>query len=172
MRYFVYFILIIISFILQTTLFENIAIFDIKPNSMIILIVSIAFIRSDIEGAIVGFFYGLFIDIFFSSFLGLNAFIGAIVGFLAGKCFRSFYKNSLLIPFFLTFIFTFFTGFLFFFFNLFLRGQTKLISYLLYIIIPEVIYTAILSIPLCKIIYIINLRLEKFDKIKRNYFKE
>ncbi|MDE6182451.1 MAG: rod shape-determining protein MreD, partial [Eubacteriales bacterium] len=123
MRYLTYAVLIIINFLFQTTLFEYISIFNVKPNTMIILIVSFAFMRNDIEGALIGFFSGLLVDSFFGSFLGLNAFIGMLIGFLSGKIFTEFYKNSFFIPFLLTIICTFLNNIIFFFFNIFLRGE-------------------------------------------------
>lgn len=172
MRYLTYAILIIINFLLQTTLFEYISVFNIKPNTTIILIVSFAFMRNDIEGALIGFFSGLLVDSFFGSFLGLNAFIGMCIGFLCGKLFKEFYKNVFFIPFILTIIFTFLNGVMFFFFSVFLRGEPNIIPFLKSIIIPEVLYTSLVSLVLNRVFYFINLKLEKFDRKKRNFFKK
>ena len=94
MRYITYIALILINFILQTTLFHKIEIVDITPNTMVILIVSFAFMRGEIEGGFIGFVSGFLVDSFFGQFLGLNAFIGLVTGFLCGKIFNEFYKNS------------------------------------------------------------------------------
>ncbi len=98
MRYFTYIVLILINFILQTTLFNYIEIIGVKPNTMIILIVAFAFMRGEIEGGLIGFLSGLLVDCFFGELLGLNAFMGLITGFLCGKIFNEFYKNSIFIP--------------------------------------------------------------------------
>lgn len=172
MRYLTYIILIIINFLLQTTIFENISIIGIKPNTTVILIVSFAFMRGDIEGSLIGFLAGLLTDCFFESFLGLNAFIGLCIGFLAGKLFSDFYKNKIIIPFLLTTLFTFLNSIMFFFFNIFLRGEPNIFPFLKSIIIPEIIYTSLVSIILYKIFYYINLKLEKFDRRKKNIFRQ
>lgn len=172
MRYLTYGILIIINFLLQTTLFENISILGIKPNTMIILIVSFAFMRGDIEGALIGFFSGLLVDSFFGNFIGLNAFIGFIIGFLCGKFFNEFYKNKLVIPFLLTALFTFLNEILFFFFSVLLRGEPNIFPFLTSIIIPEVLYTSFISIIFYKILYYINLKLERLDRKKKNIFRK
>lgn len=172
MRYITYVALILINFILQTTVFNYIEIIGVKPNTMLILIVSFSFMRGEIEGGIIGFFSGLLTDSFFGQFLGLNAFIGLTVGFLCGKIFNEFYKDSIMIPFFLTFIFNIFYGFLFFFFNAFLRGYPNILPFLKSIIIPETLYTSIVSFFIYKILFIINRKLEKFDRKKKNLFKQ
>lgn len=172
MRYLTYAILIIINFILQTTLFEYISIINIKPNTMIILIVSFAFMRNDMEGALIGFFSGLLVDSFFGNFLGINAFIGMCIGFLSGKILNEFYKTAYYIPILLVALFTFSYNIMFFFFRILLSGEPNILPFLKSIIIPEVIYTSLVSIILYKILYYINLKLEKFDKKKRNYFKK
>lgn len=171
MRYLVYFFLIIFNFFIQTTILNNIAIFNIKPNTTIILIVSFAFIRNSFEGSLIGFFSGLLIDAFFYNFLGLNAFIYMLVGFFAGKFLNEFYKTAYHIPIILVAIFTLFYNILLFFFTVLLRGNPNIFPFLKSIIIPEVIYTTLVSFIFYKIIFIINLKLEKFDKKKRNIFK-
>ena len=172
MRYIVYVALILINFILQTTVFSYIEIIGIKPNTIIILVVSFSFMRGEIEGGLIGFFSGLLIDSFFGQFLGLNAFIYLIIGFLCGKIFNEFYKDSIIISFFLTFIFTMIYGFFFFFFNGFLRGYPNILPFLKSIIIPEALYTSIISVFIYKVLFIINIKLEKFDRKKKNLFKQ
>lgn len=172
MRFFTYIFLIILNFILQTTLFNYIEIIGIKPNTTLILVVSFAFMRGEIEGAMVGFFSGLLIDSFFGNMLGLNAFIYLIIGFLCGKIFNEFYKDSVIIPFLLTLAFDIFYGLLYFFFNAFLRGYPNIFVFLKNIIIPEALYTAILSIFIYRILLIVNRKLEKTDRKKKNIFNQ
>lgn len=172
MRYITYIVLILINFILQTTLFNYIEIIGINPNTMLILTISIAFMRGEVEGGLVGFLSGLLVDSFFGQVLGLNAFIGLVVGFLCGKIFNEFYKDSIMIPFFLTFVFDLFYGFLFFFFNVFLRGYPNIFPFLKTTILPEAVYTSLISILIYPILFIINKKLEKFDRKKKNLFKQ
>lgn len=171
MRYLTYAILIIINFLLQTTLFEHISILSIKPNTMIILIVSFAFMRGEIEGSLIGFFSGILIDSFFGNFLGLNAIIGFLIGFFAGKLFQEYYKNVFFIPLILVALFDFLYEVAFFFFNILLRGEPNILPFLKSTIIPEVLYTSLISILLYKILYYINLRLDKLDRKKKNIFR-
>lgn len=172
MRFIIYILLILISFLLQTTLFEHIIITDVKPNILLILVVSFAFMRGEIEGAIIGFCSGFLVDSFFGSILGINSFIYLILGFLCGKIFNKFYKDSVSIPFFLTLFFSLLYGILFFFFNVFLRGAPNILPFLNSIIVPEALYTSILSYFVYKLFFLINKLLEKSDRKKKNLFKK
>ncbi len=172
MRIFTYGLLVILNFILQTTLFNYIEIIGIKPNTAIILVVSFAFLRGEIDGAIIGFLSGILIDSFFGSMLGINAFIYLIIGFLCGKIFNEFYKENILIPFFLTLFFDIIYGLLYFFFNAFLRGYPNILPFLKTIIIPEAIYSGILSIIIYPFLLIIDKKLRKTDRKRKNIFSQ
>ena len=76
MRYFTYILIAIVNFILQSTLFEHIAIIGIKPNTMIIVVVSIALMRGELEGAFMGMITGLLQDCYFSTYIGFYVFLG------------------------------------------------------------------------------------------------
>jgi rod shape-determining protein MreD len=58
----VYAVLIFIFALLQSTVFNYIKIYDVKPNLLIVLIVSAALLAGNIEGAVVGFFSGMVHD--------------------------------------------------------------------------------------------------------------
>lgn len=171
MRFIIYIILIFFSFLLQTTLFNNILILDIKPNLILILIVSFAFMRGELDGALIGFFCGFLMDMFFSTILGVNALIGLIVGYFAGKLCHSFYKNSILTPLVLTIFSTIIYNLLFYIINILLKGYPNIFYFIKTIIFPETIYTVIISIPIYRVFYFINSHLESFEKSRRKLFK-
>lgn len=170
MRYFITAIILIINLILQSTLFEYIAIIGIKPNTAIIIIVSIAFMRGEIEGAFVGLTTGILQDSFFSSFIGIHAFLGMATGFLCGKLYRGFYKENFIIPISLTIISTLLYEIFYYILSILLRGYTNFLYFLNKIILPEVVYTAIFSILVYQILYFINKKLEVKENLKRKLF--
>ena len=57
------FIMMIILYLIQTTIFNKIAIAGIKPNVVIILVVAIGYKYGKIPGMMMGFFMGLFLDL-------------------------------------------------------------------------------------------------------------
>ncbi|HIT61627.1 MAG TPA: rod shape-determining protein MreD [Candidatus Fimousia stercorigallinarum] len=64
---------IIISFLLQTSVFSFLKLADTAPNVMLALVVCIAMMRGRKEGLIVGFFCGLLIDLFYGTTMGQYA---------------------------------------------------------------------------------------------------
>ena len=60
MRYIGYLIISTIIFIFQSTLCQYIAIAGIKPNFMLIFVVSIAFLQGESEGLITGILWDFF----------------------------------------------------------------------------------------------------------------
>lgn len=170
MRYLVTIFIVLINFILQSTLFEYISIMGIKPNTAIIIIVSIAFMRGEFEGGLIGFAIGLLQDSFFSSFVGINAFLGMITGAVCGKFFRGFYKENFILPLMLTILSTFLYEIAFYTLSILLRGYTNIFYFLRIVILPEVAYTAIFSVFVYKILYIINQKLEEKERNSRKLF--
>ena len=66
-------ILIIIAFLLQSTLFSRFTVAGITPNLLLIVVASIGFLSGRRRGLIAGFFAGLLFDVFFGSVYGLYA---------------------------------------------------------------------------------------------------
>ena len=97
-RFFANFIFIIISFILQTTVFRVLDFGGIAPNLMMIVVASLGFIKGDTTGLITGFFSGLLVDIFFGTYLGFFALIYMYLGFIVGKFHEVFFSQNIAIP--------------------------------------------------------------------------
>lgn len=153
MKYLVYFIITLINFILQTTVFEAFSIIGIKPNTAVIIVVAIAFIQGEADGIITGLFAGFLQDSFFSLYLGCNMFIYASIGLVCGYCFKAFYKESFLLPLALVAAADLFYNFAFYVFNILLRGYFYFIGFLLPTVIPELVYTVVVSAILYRFVY-------------------
>ena len=91
-------VLILICFLLQSTVFRSLAFAGIVPNLLIILTSAFGFMRGENEGLIIGFFCGLLCDIFFGDVLGFYALIMMYIGFLNGKFNRVFYPEDIKLP--------------------------------------------------------------------------
>ena len=64
---------IVISYILQTSVFSNFRLADVVPDVMMILTVSMAFISGKRAGALSGFVCGFIIDCTYGPLIGLFA---------------------------------------------------------------------------------------------------
>ena len=69
-RFIVSILLIVICFLLQTTVFKGLAFGGIVPNLLIVLTASFGFMRGESTGLLIGFFSGILADIFFRNMLG------------------------------------------------------------------------------------------------------
>ena len=170
MRIAVISLIVFINFILQSTIYEYIEIRDIKPNVAILIIITYAMLRGDVEGAILGFFAGLLQDMYTGRVIGMHAFLGTLTGYFCGKPFKDFYLENYMLPLLLTIVVTFLYEIIFYFMSFLFLGRIELAHFLRKIIIPTTIYTAVLSVPLYRMMYSINSRLETHENLRRNRF--
>ena len=150
------FILVIASFILQTTLFRVVDFGGITPNLLIILTASTAFIKGDKPGLLLGFFSGLLVDIFFGNYIGFFALIYMYIGFIVGKLHVIFFTQILAIPIVIISLADFVFGFVCYVLMFLFRTKFNIGYYMTSIIIPELVYTALIAIFYYPLILWIN----------------
>ncbi|MCL1997045.1 MAG: rod shape-determining protein MreD [Defluviitaleaceae bacterium] len=167
-RFFIVITIVLINFILQTT--WPMQIFGISPNTAIIIVVSFAILRHEVEGAMIGFFAGLLQDVFFGVIIGLNAFLYMLIGFFSGKPFKEFYVENYLLPIALIGITTFLFNFAYYLLNFLFRARLDIFSYVWSIILPSTLYNIAITLPIYVFIYRINSRLESHEKHSRKIF--
>ncbi len=156
-------ILILVCVILQSAVCPLIAVGEIKPNLLIILTVSFGLMRGKRDGMWIGFFCGLLTDLFFESTIGANALIYLLVGYFSGYFYRIFYDDDIKTPLLLISVSDLVYGIVQYVFRFLLRGRVHFFYYLGRIILPEVVYTLILTIVCYQIFYRINRRLSVSD---------
>ena len=141
-------LLIIICFLLQTTVFHGIALAGVVPNLMLILTVSIAYMRGRTEGLIIGLICGLLFDMQFGNVIGLYGFIYMAIGFVIGYCQKVYFTDEYILPLVLISISDFVYGIYYYIVEFLLRGRLHFGFYLWRVILPELIYTLVVSIIL------------------------
>ena len=130
-RKIVLFIMITVSFVLQTTLFQFLSIANIVPNLMIILVYALLYM---------------------------------CIGYING-CFRKrFYPEDVKLPLLLIAGSDVAINFMVYFFMFFFRKRLNFIYYLKAIILPELVYTMLITIFLYFILLMINQKLEAYEK--------
>ena len=163
-RFTVSVLLIIMCFLLQTTVFKWINLGGIVPNLMIILTASFGFMRGERTGLLFGFFCGLLVDIFFANVLGLNAMIYMYIGYTNGKFNRVFYPEDIKLPLFLILLSDFSYGFIYYFVLFLMRGRFQIGYYFIHIILPEMVYTILITLLLYPLILWLNKKIEDSEK--------
>lgn len=157
-------VLILLCFLLQCTVFQSLAFGGIVPNLLIVLTSSLGFMRGEKEGLLIGFICGLLCDIFFSEVLGFHALVMMYIGYLNGKFSRIFYPEDIKLPMALIIVSDLSYGIICYILMFLVRGRLNFSYYLMNIIVPEVVYTTVVTLLLYPIILKINVRLETREK--------
>ncbi len=157
-------ILIIVTVLLQCSVFQIFEIASIKPNLMVILAVSFGLMRGRLSGLLVGFAGGLIMDLFYPGQIGINALLYMWIGYASGYCYRIFYDDDIKTPLLLVTAGDLFYSISRYILTFLLRGRIHVLFYLRRIIIPELLYTIIATLVVYHLLYRINLRLNKSDK--------
>ena len=160
-RTFIYIVVILGAFLLQSAVFSFFALADIEPNLLIIVTASIALIRGQSEGCVVGFFCGLLMDISVGYYLGINALCFLVIGFVLGYLNQIYYEEDITLPLILIGVADFLYGIIMYILSFMARGRFDFLYYLGRIILPELVYTVILSIVAYRFILFICKKLDK-----------
>lgn len=164
LRKFVVTLFVIVSFILQCSVFGHIAFAGIIPNMMIVLTASFGFMRGEKEGLVIGFFCGLLNDIFFGNFLGFYALVLMYIGYLNGKFSRIFYPEDIKLPLALIVTSDLSYGTLCYILLFMLRGKFQFVYYFSHVILPEVLYTIVVTLFFYPLVLKVNEKLEAREK--------
>lgn len=157
-------ILIIVCFVLQSTLFHALSFGRIVPNLMIILTATYGFMHGKRRGLIVGFLCGLLIDIFFGEVIGFYSLLYMYIGYGNGYFKRLFYKEDIKLPLILISLSNLFSGLVCYVLLFLLRSRFHFAYYFLHVIIPEIVYTIVITLILYPIILLVNRKFSEIDK--------
>lgn len=157
-------VVLFFNIIFQSTLMETISINNIAPNLLVISTVSFALLRGKYEGGVIGFICGLLQDIFFGKVLGFYALIYMYIGFFSGYLYRSFYRDSILIPTVVILAGDLVYSFYVYIFSFLFRGKLNFLYYFGNIIMPELVYTTLIAVLIYKLLHYINYKLEISEK--------
>jgi rod shape-determining protein MreD len=169
-RKIVLFLIIAICFLLQSTLAQSLAFAGVSPNLLVIVVSSFGFMRGRREGMYVGFFCGLLVDIFFGYYLGIYALIYMYIGYLNGIFQKRFYPDDIKLPMVLIGASDLSFNLSVYAFLFLLRGRLEFLYYARTIILPEFIYTMVITIFLYLVLLKINQGLEAVEKRRAKKF--
>lgn len=157
-------LIVIVCFVLQSTLFKALSIASISPNLLIIVTSSFGFMRGKKEGLLTGFFCGILIDLFYGGTIGFYAMIYMYLGYLNGFFHKIFFPEEIRLPMILITASDFVCNLLVYFFQFLLRGRFAFHYYMVHIIIPELVYTIMVTVFLYFILLKIDQKLEASEK--------
>ncbi|OON94695.1 MAG: rod shape-determining protein MreD [Candidatus Epulonipiscioides saccharophilum] len=169
LRWFITISILIFSFTLQNTLGDSIRIADIAPNFLIMIVVAFSILRGEKEGAIIGFLAGFIYDIPYNYIFGMYTIIYMSIGYICGKLHPFCYRENRILPL----MCTVFSSLFFSSVNILrfvLIGNINFSYFYLRIVLPELVYTTLLTLVVYRCIYFINSKLEEHEKKSRHLF--
>ena len=161
---------VFICFLLQCTVFHALAFGRIVPNLIIVLTASFGFMRGEKSGLLIGFFGGLLTDIFFGGVIGFYAILYMYIGYINGKFTPIFYPEDIKLPISLILCSDFFYGIVCYVILFLLGGRFDFGYYMRNIILPEIVYTIVVTLFLYPIILWVNKKLERAEKRSEKKF--
>ncbi len=158
------FLMIIICFILQNTVFQALALASISPNLLVILTSSMGLMRGKKEGMLVGFFCGFLVDIFYGDLFGFYALVYMYIGYVNGFFNKIFYDDDIKLPMLVISASEFLYSLIVYVFLFLIRTRFNFGYYFIHIIIPELVYTIVVTLFLYRLINGVNRKLEQPEK--------
>ena len=163
-------LIILICFLLESTIFHKLTFASISPNLMIIVVSSFGFMRGKKTGMTVGFASGLLVDLLWGNMLGFHMLIFTVIGYLNGTFERLFYDEDIKLPIILIATSELIYGLIIYGCMYMLQGDFLFGNYLYRIILPELVYTILITLVFYQIILRINRKLESEEQRSASRF--
>ena len=157
-------LVIYVSFLLQTSIFGRLKLAGVTPNILISVVSTYGFMKGRRNGIIIGFSSGILLDIFSGGLFGTYALIYMYIGLLNGFFKKQFFGDDLRLPMILIGTSDFIYGIITYLFFFAIRSQYDFSYYLMNIILPEIVYTLLVSIFIYYLILHLNNWVEKLEK--------
>lgn len=88
----------LIGIYLDSILFCRLNIGGIRPDALLVVIVSAGVLLGSVKAGIMGVGIGLFMDVLFGSCIGLNAIAYMVAGVTGGLFYQKFYADNVVVP--------------------------------------------------------------------------
>ena len=163
-------ITVLLCFILQSTVFRWLAFGGIAPNLLVIITATFGFMCGQKCGLWFGFFSGMLYYIFFGNVLCFYALIFMYLGFANGYFKQIFFKEDIKLPILLITLSDLSYGLVSYILLFLLRGRFHFLHYLMHVIVPEIIYTVLVTLILYPLIRMINGKLDGTEKRSEDGF--
>lgn len=142
------YLLLLLSFIIQSTLLQFIQIYGVIINLSLVVLVVISLQTNELYGGTLGLMLGILCDIFYSPYFGINTVIFMSIGYLLGNISENVYKFDFLTNLYFTIISTFFFHSMYYLINFFLKLQANSIVFMFKTIIIEVVLNVLILMPI------------------------
>lgn len=104
------FLISILFIIVQQTFLWKFSIFGAVPDIVFVYIVCFALVRNELESILVALFTGVVRDSFFPGVFGINTIVYILAAYFVGLIQKRIYKDSIIVPMFISFVGTYLKG--------------------------------------------------------------
>lgn len=159
-KYGVMLVFIWVTFLIQSNIFPFSGTLSINPNLMVILVVALGLHYGELDGLIAGVIAGAYLDLFWANVLCYYALPYMYIGLIAGYFKKYLNIENFIIPALFSGVGDLMIGLYIFVFSFAMRNRLNLGFYLKSIIIPEVLYTIVLSLVAFRAFILVQKRLD------------
>lgn len=156
--------LIICAFAIQTSILPQIPFLAATPNLLLILTFSLGFIQGKKAGLFYGLITGLLMDLFYSGPFGFYTLLYIYVGYLNGICTKYYYEDYITLPLILSFINELVYNLYVYVFRFLLRGRLDFLYYFRKIMIPEIIFTVVMTLLVYRLFLFTSRKLVELER--------
>ena len=156
-------IMILLSFLIQSTVLRMISVSFIRPNLLLMIVIIFAFMRGRTSGMVLGFICGLFVDMFSSPVLGFTSLVYVLIGYVCGCCYNIFFDEDVKVPVILVSLGEIFYRGAYYVFQYLMLNRVSLRSYSLYTVLPELVSTIVFTFLLYKFMFMIDKKLSEYE---------
>ena len=148
-------LVLLVNFILQSTVFQHISILGIMPDTALSIVVALGTLTDKRRGTIIGAAAGMMQDVVYGKPVGITALSYMLTGYIAGEYSGKVFKEHLVVPVVFTAGATLLKYFISIFFNYVLGVPTRLPVYIQHYIPVELIYNCAVSALLYRALYLV-----------------
>lgn len=161
-RYIMSYLILVVAYILQTTLIREIAIFKVAPSLMLVSVICFSLVNEEVSAAIYGGIAGLLMDISSGGAIGFNAILMLYLALALVIFGQDLFHDTVRSATFLVVISTILYESVFAFFNFAIFGNSSFWYMILRVALVEAVYNGVFA-PL------IYLMFRKFLKIRTGH---
>ena len=163
-RILVYMLLILLAFMIQTGVFPLLPVFSSVPNLLLILTFSLGFIYGSVTGMLCGLFAGILMDLFSGGPFGFYSLVFIYIGYFNGIFTKYYYDDFITLPLILCGINELAYHLYIYVARFLVRGKLDIGFYFADIILPELLFSLIVTLFIYRIFLKANKRLDTIEQ--------
>ena len=153
MNMLIWFGVLVVTIIIQSTLMPLISIKGIHPDLLLVIVVSYALLSGKEKGVGMGFFAGLLQDLVSGGIFGISTLSKLATGYMFGLAERKVFKEHVLLPVLATLVATLFNGLVGIILLLLFGYKIDIAAAIMQNIVPLLGYNLIVAVPVHHAVY-------------------